>query len=326
MRERLTLRPLIVVVFGVLLTTACASVATLQPTIPSATEVYPSPTAEVAVPPVAEASPTPTTAPLAALVNGQPVYLADYERAVAQYEADLRARGVDPSGAEGQQEMAHAREWILNVLIEQVLIEQAATQAGVTVSDADVDAYMQTLIEESGGQEAFLAKLAERGETYESAWREVRAGLIGMAMTERIIAQVPQVAEHVHARHILVNTPEQAQNILAQLRSGADFVALAQAYSQDISTRETGGDLGFFPRGVLLAPEVEEAAFALQPGQISEVITSSLGYHIVQVIEWDPARAVSPENLRLLQDKAIQEWIEGLWATAQIERFVPAAS
>jgi parvulin-like peptidyl-prolyl isomerase len=143
-----------------------------------------------------------------------------------------------------------------------------------------------------------------------------------MAMTQRIVEGVPTTAEHVHARHILVDTSSEAERILAQLQAGADFAALARAHSQDTSTRETGGDLGFFPRGILVAPEVEEAAFALQPGQVSGVVSSALGYHLVQVVERDPDRPVSPESLRLLQDRAVQEWIEGLWAQAVVERFV----
>ena len=269
-------------------------------------------------------SPTPEP-PMAALVDDQPLYLADYERALAQYEADMRARGIDPDAPQGQEEMDQARAWILNVMIEQILTEQAAAAVGIVVSDAEVDAYMQQLAGESGGEEALLAKLAERGETYESAWREVRAGLIGMAMTQAISEKVAVTAEHVHARHILVDTAEEAESLLAQLRSGADFPTLAKAYSQDSSTKETGGDLSFFPRGILMTPEVEQVAFTLQPGQFSDVIVSALGYHIVQVIERDPARQVNPENLRLLQDRAVQEWIEGLWAQAAVERFVMTA-
>jgi parvulin-like peptidyl-prolyl isomerase len=178
------------------------------------------------------------------------------------------------------------------------------------------------MIDENGGEEAFRAKLAEWGETYEDAWREVRAQLIGMAMTQRVIEGVPTTAEHIHARHILVDTSSEAEHILAQLLAGADFAALAKTYSLDTSTRETGGDLGFFPRGILVASEVEDAAFALQPGQFSGVVSSALGYHLVQVIERDPARAVSPENLRLLQDRAVQEWIEDLWAQAAVQRFI----
>ena len=262
---------------------------------------------------------------MAALVNGQPIYLADYERELGRYEASLLSRGIDPSSEEGQANLAQARDWVLNVMIEQVLTEQASAAAGVIVSDAEVDAYMQEMIAENGGEEAFQAKLAEWGETYEDAWREVRAQLIGMAMTQRVIDSVPATAEQVHARHILVDTLQEAERILAQLQTGADFAALASAYSQDTSTRESGGDLGFFPRGILVAPEVEEAAFALQPGQFSGVISSELGYHIVQVIERDPARPVNPENLRLLQDRAVQEWIEQLWAQATVQRFVETA-
>jgi parvulin-like peptidyl-prolyl isomerase len=145
-----------------------------------------------------------------------------------------------------------------------------------------------------------------------------------MAMTQRIIENVPTTAEHVHARHILVDTSEEADYTLAQILAGIDFATLAKSYSQDSSTRESGGDLGFFPQGILVAPEVEEAAFALQPGQVSGVVTSPLGFHIVQVVERDPARPVSPENLRLMQDRAVQDWIEGLWAQATVEHFVEA--
>jgi parvulin-like peptidyl-prolyl isomerase len=259
---------------------------------------------------------------MAALANGQPIYLPDYERELGRYEASLLSRGIDPNSPEGQENLAQARAWVLNVMIEQVLTEQAAATVGVVVSDAEVDAYMQVMIDENGGEEAFRAKLAEWGETYEDAWREVRAQLIGMAMTQRVIESVPATAEHVHARHILVDTSPEAERILAQLQAGADFAALAKVYSLDTSTRETGGDLGFFPRGILVAAEVEDAAFALQPGQFSGVVGSALGYHLVQIIERDPARSVSPENLRLLQDRAVQEWIEDLWAQAVVQRFV----
>jgi parvulin-like peptidyl-prolyl isomerase len=308
--------------------TACVptwatSAPTLVPTsVPIDTPADAVPAEPVTTPvPVDLSSPTPEP-PMAALVNGQPVYLGDYERELGRYEASLLSRGIDPNTPEGQENLAQARGWILNVMIEQVLTEQAAATVGVVVSDAEVDAYVQVMIDENGGEQAFRDKLAEWGETTEDAWREVRAQLIGMAMTRRIIENVPTTAEHVHARHILVDTSSEAERILAQLQAGADFAALARSYSQDTSTRDSGGDLGFFPQGILVASEVEEVAFALQPGQFSGVVSSALGYHIVQVVERDPARPVSPENLRLLQDRAVQEWIEGLWAQATVQRFV----
>lgn len=304
--------------------TACVSApVTSAPhtSVPPLTATAPAPAPTDAAPTPVPPSPTPEP-PLAALANGHPIYLADYERELDQYEASLPAQGIDPSSPDGQEKMAWARDYILNVMIEQVLTEQEAVVTGDVVSDADVDAYMQMMIDENGGAEAFQAKLTEWGETYEDAWQEVRAQLIGMAMMQRVIDGVPATAEHIHARHILVDTSQEAERILAQLETGAEFAALAQAYSQDTSTRESGGDLGFFPRGILIAPEVDEAAFALQPGQFSGVVASLMGYHIVQVIERDPARPVSPENLGFLQNQAVQEWIEELWAQAEVQRFV----
>jgi parvulin-like peptidyl-prolyl isomerase len=314
-----------------LLVVATACMPTLVTTIPTSAPVTAAPEegsaespTEPTAPPADAPSPTPEP-PLAARVNGQSIYLADYERELGQYEASLQARGIDPASPEGQENLAQARDWVLNVMIEQAFTEQAAAEAGIVITDEEVDAYMQTMIEESGGQEAFNAKLAEWGETYDDAWQEVRAQLIGMAMTQRVLESVPTSTEHVHARHILVDTHEEAQRILAQLQAGTDFAAQARSYSQDMSTRESGGDLGFFPRGILVAPEVEEAAFGLQPGQFSGVVQSPLGYHIVQVVERDPAREVSAENLRIMQDRAVQDWIETQWAQAQVERFVDTA-
>jgi len=269
-----------------------------------------------------EAAPPGSDVPLAALINGQPLRLADYERELGQYEADMPLRGIDPGSEEGQADLAQARAWILDWLITEILIVQAAEDAGGTVSDAEVDAILEEMIAENGGEEAFLAKLVERGETREDARAQVRTGLIVSKMNQQISEGVPSVAEHVHARHILVDTAEEAERIHAQLDGGADFSALAKQFSQDPNTRETGGDLGFFPRGILTAPEVEEAAFALQPGQYSDVVASLLGYHIVQVVERDPTRDVNPDNLRLLQEQVLQAWVEGLKAQATVEIFV----
>jgi foldase protein PrsA len=251
--------------------------------------------------------------------------MGDYEREMERYEASLKAQGVDPEGQEGQDRLNQTRGWILDMMIEQVLTSQAAGQAGIEVTGEQVEQYMQTMVAESGGEEAFRAKLAEWGETYEDASREVRAQLIGMAMTERIVAGVPTSAEQVHARHILVDTADEAARIREQLEAGADFASLAKAHSLDQSTRDNGGDLGYFPRGILVATEVEEVAFELQPGQTSDVIASALGYHVVQVVERDPDQPVSPESLQLLRERAVQEWVESMWAQAEVQRLVEAA-
>ncbi len=260
--------------------------------------------------------------PLAARVNGEAIYVADYELELERYRASLVAQDIDLDSQEGQEKLKEARGQILDVMIEQTLVEQAAEEAGVEVTDEEVDQYMDEMAAEAGGEEALLAKLEAWGETYEGAKREVKAQLFGMAMMERVVSDVPESAEQVHARHILVDTAEEARHIHAQLEAGADFIALARAHSQDTSTRDNGGDLGYFPRGILIASEVEEAAFSLQPGQYSDVVMSPLGYHIVQVVERDPDRSISPENQQLLRERAVQDWIEELWTQAEVERFI----
>jgi peptidyl-prolyl cis-trans isomerase D len=105
-----------------------------------------------------------------------------------------------------------------------------------------------------------------------------------------------QVKDQVKARHILIAVPEgadaktdaaakaKAQGILDQLHHGGDFAALAKANSDDPGSKDNGGDLGFFQRGKMV-PAFEQAAFALQPGQISGLVKTSFGYHIIQVEE-----------------------------------------
>jgi len=264
-------------------------------------------------------NPTATPEPVAALINDVPIPLAAYERQVARYEADMAASGQDPSLIEGR--VAQDREWVLEIMIDQVLIEQAALQAGITVSDADVDAAIESLKTDIG-QDAFDTWLANEGFTLEEMREKLRSEMMTTQMVNRIAETVPLRAEHISARHILVNTDVEAQQLLGRLQAGEDFAELARTYSQDLSTRDTGGELGYFPQGVLISPEVEAAAFALQPGQISPVIQSSLGYHIVQVVERVPDMEITSDNVYLLRDKAVREWVAGLRVSSNIQRFV----
>lgn len=269
--------------------------------------------------------PSPTPEPQAALVNGRPILLADYERQVERYEASMIAAGEVLTTTEGQEMLATGREWVLDMMIDQVLIEVAANEAGVTVGEDEVEQAI-TADREQVGEDAFKAWLANNGMSIEELVEQQRDEMLATRMASLVAADVPTRTEHIHARHILVNTEEEAQQILSQVQAGADFVTLARTYSQDTSTRDTGGDLEFFPQGVLTSQEVSDAAFALQPGQVSGVIKSELGYHIVQVVERVPDMEVTPENMRLLQNKAVRMWLEALRAAADIQRFVPATT
>ena len=249
-------------------------------------------------------SPTPTEVPLAAIVNGESIFLVEFERELA--------RAGD----------AATPKQVLDAMIEMLLLDQVAAAAGVTITDEQLDDIIQADIEAVGGRAAFEARLVSNNLTAEEYREQVRANVVAQRVQMQMPVDIPDTLEHVHARHILVATQAEAEAILAQLREGADFGTLAQTYSLDVSTRDRGGDLGFFPRGLLLAPELEEAAFALAPAQISDVVHSNLlGYHIVQVLEREE-RPTDEQNLELIRANQISRWREQLWADAAIERFI----
>lgn len=288
---------------------------TMPPTVPA--QGAPTPYTPTAPPP----TPTPER-PLAARVNGQPIYLVDYKRQVAQYQEALAASGVEIASPEGQERLRQMGAQILEWMIEQVLIEQAAAGMGISIGDEEVEAAIAQIVQDAGSEETFRERLERSGMTLQDLRAQLRAELLRARVLEQVQKTVPERAEQVHARHILVDTPERAESIRAQLEAGADFAQLARTYSQDESTRDAGGDLGWFPRGVLLAPEVEEIAFSLQAGQVSQVVQSRFGYHIVQTLERKQDEPISPEHRQLLQDRAVQSWLESLWNQAVIERLV----
>lgn len=292
---------------------------TPRPTNTAAQEVAP----PLATATIAKLSPTATREePLAAMVNGQPIFLADYQEETARFEAAMAGQGFDLEGEDGQAMLAQMRRQVLDSMIEQVLIKQAATQEGVVISEDELDSAIRESIEEGGGQASFEAWLRTSDLTYEDFRGEIRFQLLALAIFERVTGSIPITADQVHARHIVVNTEEEAQAILTQLQAGEDFVALARQRSQDQNTKEAGGDLGFFHRGQLISPEVEEAAFALSPGQISGVVRSQFGYHIVQVLEKAPDRPLPPELLNALREQTFARWMQEQWDSATIERFI----
>ncbi len=126
--------------------------------------------------------------------------------------------------------------------------------------------------------------------------------------------------EQIRASHILLTTEgkddaavrAQAEQVLKEAKSGADFAALAKKYSNDESNAQQGGDLDYFTRGRMVAP-FETAAFALAPGEISDLVKTEFGYHIIKVIDRKPA------IVRPLSDPAVYKEIESALLRDQAE-------
>jgi peptidyl-prolyl cis-trans isomerase C len=126
--------------------------------------------------------------------------------------------------------------------------------------------------------------------------------------------------EEVHAKHILVDSEDQAKKIIADLKGGADFAALAKQYSKDPTAAQQGGDLGFFKKDEMV-PEFANAAFALQPGQISpEPVHTQFGWHVILLVERRRAPAPTFEQARdELRQEMIKEGVKKAVAQARAD-------
>jgi parvulin-like peptidyl-prolyl isomerase len=144
-----------------------------------------------------------------------------------------------------------------------------------------------------------------------------RPQLVRQLVNHEITSQVPQVAEQVNAQHILVATEDLANQLYAQATGGADFAALARANSTDTATASTGGELGWFTR-LEVDPALAEAAFSLEPGQISEPIQTDYGWQIVKVNDKAQERPLSESQYQLATDDAVESWLEEQRETADI--------
>ena len=257
---------------------------------------------------------------LAALVDGEPITVEEYEKQVAQVEAFFAQEGLDPESDEGRERLAQARRQVLEQMIDQVLIQQAAAEMGVSISESELQASIQDIIDQSGGEDQFNQSLQAMETVYEDFREMLLNQLLSEAVYSAVTASIGSVAEQVQARHILLPTRERAQEVLARLQAGEDFAFLAKEYSEDISSRERGGDVGFFPRGVM-PPEVEEVAFSLDVGEVSEIVESQFGFHIIQVLGREE-RELTVEVFENLRQQTFMQWLQDRREDATIERFL----
>jgi foldase protein PrsA len=141
-------------------------------------------------------------------------------------------------------------------------------------------------------------------------------------MQEHLLGAEAPTVEQVHTRHILVATEAEAVDLLLRLRAGESFAALAKEYSQDQASSGNGGDLGFFPRNVMPLA-IEAVAFGLAPGQISGIVQTDFGYHIIEILEKDSARKVPEDMMATWRQNSFLQWLRAERSVATIKYFIP---
>jgi foldase protein PrsA len=257
-----------------------------------------------------------------ASVNGTIITQTAYELRVAQAQIYLfQQPGLDTTTPAGKEAIEMLRERVLGWMIDEVLIEQAAaagigSNAPIRVTAEQVEQQVNAM--RAGDDSRFNRWLASNGLTLDQLRDQIRSDMITSGVRDQVTADVDRVIPQVRVRHILVSEESVAEKALAELRSGRDFTVVARQYSEDMATRNSGGDLGFVPRGVM--PHLlEEVAFSLQAGQISDVIRTESGLHIIQIVESDPAREVTPDLWPVIQQNAFESWLQAQRDAADLQ-------
>jgi hypothetical protein len=321
--------------FLLLLVAVACNDASIPPDVPQGGEAGNTAVETPLPPPEPEPSPTitpipPTPTPeepLAATVNGQPIYLSTFEEALARAEHGLSL--VPAAAAEGDDTSLRTR--VLDMLIELALIEQVALENGIEITPEMVAQQvdeLQLVAEEAGGEGSFEAWLQANQWSREAFQEALAFEMLTERVSALITADVPYTVRQVHARYLQVDDAALAQSLYEQIAGGASFAELAREHSLDRTTGSEGGDLGYFPEGSLLVPEIEAVAFSLGPGETSDVITATTPdgtqttYYLVQVVDVDPARPLSPDLRAMLLQQRFESWLQERWSQAEIIRLI----
>jgi len=291
-----------------------------------------------------------------AVVNDDIITLYEFNAAFEPYLKNIENtyKGNDKETVIKQTRSAFLQRLIDNILIEQ---EGKKSGTGIIIKDEEVmDVIRDIMSKQKMSMQDFLKNLAKEGNSLDSVKKEIRtqmmrARLLRREIKSKVIVTDEEIGEYynknrqdyegketVRIKQLLLLIPPKAEsNAITQVRTGAmqlhkrvmageSFDLLIVKYSQGPAAAQ-GGDVGFVGRGTII-PEVEKVAFSLPVGQISEVIESSVGFHIIQVVDkkgagLKPITAVREEIKTKIEDekldKKFEEWIASIRAKAHIE-------
>jgi len=291
----------------------------------------------------------------AAVVNGTVITVKELDNEVNQAKRRMAQQGqmvkeTDSAKLKGQ---------ILDRLIEQELLYAQSKKEGIQIADKTIEDHIAKLQARFPSKEAFEKALKQMNLTAAELKEKTREGMAIQELITKDVAQKITISdaevekfykshpdyfkqpEQVKASHILIKSDakddqakkdaakKKIEDIQKQVQDGGDFAELAKKYSEGPSGKQ-GGDLGFFGRGQMVKP-FEDAAFALQPGQVSDIVQTRFGYHLIKVTDKKAAGTVPLKDVKekirgfLKQQKvntALEAYIKKLKDGAKIEKFI----
>jgi peptidyl-prolyl cis-trans isomerase C len=288
---------------------------------------------------------------VALTVNGADITNGEIAEEVTRLSRQLGRMNPEQAG----QMQGALQEQAKENLISRILLEQEVKKENIEITQADVDARMAEIRATVGSEEELNNRLAMMGMTVEVLEQEMWTGLAVEKLIEEHapVSEVTdedvrayydenpgqfQQPEMVKASHILIKTEpgdtdemkakarSEAEGILAELKNGADFATLARERSACPSSQK-GGDLGFFQRGQMVKP-FEDAAFAMDVGDVSGLVETQFGYHIIKVTGRKEGRTVPLDEVKddvrsmlegRQQQEAMKTYTDQLRAAADIK-------
>lgn len=290
-----------------------------------------------------------------AVVNGVTITQVAFQKELNFHLQRATQQGMQVS----ETEMAKLKEDVLESLIEREILYQESQKTGIKIEAKAVDEQLSVIKQRFPTEKDYQNALEQMNFSEEDVKMQIERGLAIKGLIDQQIGQKiivtdeeskayydgnPQLfkqPEQVKASHILIKVESNADekqkgearqkiiDVQAKLKNGEDFAALAQEYSEGPSSGR-GGDLGYFRRGQMVKP-FEDAAFTMKPNEVSGIVETRFGYHLIKVYDKKPetvlayAEVKDKLNARMKQQKTEQEagkYIDELKKDAKIEKFL----
>ena len=340
---------------NLILTTGCALALLGLAAVRSAAATAPATNQPAAASPAAKPADAMTTLfgdPVIAKGKGFEIKRSELDSVMTGLKSAAAARGQTIPPAMVTQTEAQ----LLNRLIQVQLLLQQANAADKSNGVQKADAQIKILLERAGSQDALDRQLKAVGMTMPELRTKVTEESTAQAALTRGLnvtvsdAEVKKYyddnptfferPEMAHVRHILLMTMDpitrsplsaeqqkakqkQADDLLKRIRNGEDFASLAKQYSEDTASKENGGELPEFPRGQMV-PEFEAAAFSLTNNQVSDIVTSAYGYHIIKLLDKTPAKKMVLTDKLPSTDATVADRVKDVLTQQKVEKLAPA--
>ncbi|MDF2532900.1 MAG: peptidylprolyl isomerase [Clostridia bacterium] len=260
------------------------------------------------------------------------MFKVQYEQ---QYGAEIWEQDVD-----GRKYIDVMKEKVLDMLVDIKVQEQEALKAGITATEEEIEAEVEKARKYFDSEEKFNEFLTSQKMTMEYLRDTIRKDILVSKLQEKLTTEVSvtddEVAAYyganqdqfisIKASHILMEDEEEAKKMLERVKKGENFNELALEFSEDPTAVDNKGDLGYFRKGQMVEP-FETAAFALKAGEISELVKTDYGYHIIKLEDkkYDKLEEIAAELKISMadnkKDTVYQELIEEMRTKADIKKY-----